>query len=167
MKKVNVVVVSLLFVVGLTVSVEAQQNQGRQESDLVKGRAGFMIVGKSLYDGLSPIDEVEVNEESGIVEIRRGGKLFVRLEVKMEMFASLDYVVKVIHVVDGKFRTVSGIGVGSTLSDIMAKYPNFVVDKTPDGRWAGTVNELEMGFWFGQMDGQPGAECKVVTVTVQ
>jgi len=166
MKKPRVVVAPLLFVVGLTVSAEAQ-NQNRQESDLVKGRAGFMVVGKSLYDGLSPVDEVEVNEESGIVEIRRGGKLFVRLEVKMEMFASLDYVVKAIHVVDGKFRTVSGIGVGSTLSDIMTKYPNFVVDKTPDGRWAGTVNELEMGFWFGSMEGRPGDECKVVSVTVQ
>jgi len=70
-----------------------------------------------------------------------------RLEVKVETFAALDYMVKTITVFDQKFRTSLGIGIGSTFAEIRAKYADAQLGKTADGRQVATVGELSMYFW--------------------
>ena len=145
MKKVNVVV-SLLFVGLVTSAVSAQENL-----TLKKGQAGIMVVGKSVYDGLTPDDDVRVGEKENVTEIFMGGKRVMVLEVKVETFIALDYVVKTITVSDKRFRTELGIGVGSTLAGIRAKYADAQLEKTADGRQVATVGELSMYFWVEQV----------------
>lgn len=144
MKNLKIVVASLLFVV-LVISVVSA---AEENLTLKKGQAGRMIVGKSVYDGLTPADDVKVGENA--IEIFVAGKRVMILEVKAEVFAALDYMIKTITVSDKRFRTELGVGVGSTFADIRAKYAGAQLGKTADGRQVVTVGELSMYFWLGQ-----------------
>ncbi len=140
--KMNLIVV---LVLGLAVSAAAQE---KRESDLVKGRAGFMAVGGSFYDGLNQVDVDNVKidkKDPSIIEVHRGGKVYIRVETRIETSPFLDYMVKTITVFNSQFQTDSGLGVGSTLGDIRKKYPEVQAELFMEGYLA-IVSELSMHF---------------------
>lgn len=141
MKIMIAVVVALIL--GFAVPVAAQE---WQEFDFVRGRVGFMTIGKSLYDGLSPLDaeSIKAGKDPNTFEIRRGEKLFLRLLIEPR-YNGVECAIREIRVFDSKFRTDSGLGIGSTLGDIRKEYPGLMIDPFQGGIVA-TVGALSMYF---------------------
>lgn len=138
----NLIVVVALAL-GFAVPAMAQE---WQESDLVRGRVGFMTIGKSLYDGLSPADaeDIKAGKDPNNFEIKRDRKPFLWLLIEPR-YNGVECTIREIRVFDKKFRTDSGLGIGSTLGDIRKEYPGLMIDPFRGGLVA-TVGALSMYF---------------------
>jgi hypothetical protein len=135
----------------------AGEGQAADENYLLsKHKAGDLSIGMAVDDVFRAYDRdrvklVDLNLEGGFspaLEIYIDGSQGDKPSMKAEITLKDWWVIWRISVLDKRFKTTDGIGIGSTLGDIRSLYTG-LRGGTGEGSVSVYVRELEMGFGLG------------------